>query len=95
MPSPSPSAVKKDKESSSSVSTKKDEPSSSSVSNKKSEKDKESSSVKVTETETEFLNQLRKNLLIVVDPLFDDILVKWSMAFRKLRRCLAKNYEIL
>ena len=30
----------------------------------------------VTETETEFLNQLRKNSLVVVDPLNDDILVK-------------------
>ena len=45
----------------------------------------------VTETETEFLNQLRKNSLVVVDLLDDDILVKWSMAFRKIEKMFSKE----
>ena len=45
----------------------------------------------ITETETEFLNQLRKNALIVVDPLDDDVLVKWSMAFKSIERMFSKE----
>ena len=45
----------------------------------------------VTETETEFLNQLRENSLVVVDLLDDDILVKWSMAFRKIEKMFSKE----
>ena len=40
----------------------------------------------VVEAETEFLNKMRQNSLTIVDPLDDEVLVKWGMEFSKIQR---------
>jgi hypothetical protein len=40
----------------------------------------------VVETETEFLNKMRQNSLTIVDPLDDEVLVKWGMEFSRIQR---------
>ena len=42
-------------------------------------------------TETEFLNQMRQNSLTIVDPLDDEVLVKWGMGFAKIQRQFSKE----
>ena len=45
----------------------------------------------VLDTETEFLNQLRRNALVIVDPLDDDVLVRWGTTFKKIEKMFSKD----
>ena len=45
----------------------------------------------VLNTETEFLNQLRRNALVIVDRLDDDVLVSWGTAFKKIEKMFSKD----
>ena len=40
----------------------------------------------VLNTETEFLNQLRRNAFVIVDPLDDDVLVSWGTTFAMIEK---------